>query len=291
MEQNIKVSIGIPIYNAERFLDLAIKSVLIQSFTEFELILSDDGSTDRSLEIAKSYNDSRILVLSDGINKGMGQRLNEQIAIAKGNYFVRMDADDIMFPNRLEKQFAFLQNYPEIDVLGSYAVVIDDENNILGLRTTTIPNSIRRCFRSVPFIHPTVMGKTLWFSKFRYSKVLKGGIEDADLWIRSFQKSNFFIIEEPLIFYRDPLNLKFSVYKCRILQMQKVYKSNFNLLDNSKLILYSFICSDYLKLITYWISKLFKIDNFLIMKRNNHFDKDESKEASKIVNSIINYRI
>jgi glycosyltransferase involved in cell wall biosynthesis len=277
MDSNIKISIGIPIYNAERFLEFAIRSVLNQSLKEFELILSDDGSSDRSLEIAKSFNDPRIKVLSDGINKGMGQRLNEQIAISKGNYFVRMDADDIMFPNRLEIQLSFLQNNPEIDVVGSYAIVIDDENKILGLRTSTIPNSVKDCFSAVPFIHPSVTGKIDWFRKFQYANYLKGGVEDADLWIRSFNNSNFFIIKEPLIFYRDPLKLKFKVYKCRILQMQIIYKTNFNLLGKSEFNIYYFKFRDFLKLSIYWISKVFMFDGFLIKNRNIRINKNMLK--------------
>ena len=87
MDANVKISIGIPIYNAERFLESAIKSVLNQSFKEFELILSDDGSTDSSLEIASSFNDSRIRILNDDQNRGIAFRLNEKIRLARGKYF------------------------------------------------------------------------------------------------------------------------------------------------------------------------------------------------------------
>jgi glycosyltransferase involved in cell wall biosynthesis len=273
MDSNVKVTIGIPIYNAEKFLSFAIASVLNQTYSNFELILSDDGSTDSSLKIAKSFNDPRIKIIHDNKNQGISYRLNEQIAIANGKYFMRMDADDIMFPDRLEKQIMVLQANNTIDVVGSYAVVIDNNNDILGLRKTAIPVNLKSCFRSVPFIHPSVMGKTVWFKKFQYSNEVKG-VEDKDLWIRSFKQSNFHVIEEPLMFYRDPLNIKFATYKFRTLQLQKLYKANFDLLDNSNFFIHYLILLDYLKLILFRIFSLFKIDGFLIKNRNIKIDND-----------------
>ena len=99
------ISIGIPIYNASNYLEDAIKSVLAQSFTDFELILIDDGSTDNSLEIAKSFTDSRIKVISDGENRKLPYRLNQIIQLAKHGYIARMDADDLMDCDRLKIQF------------------------------------------------------------------------------------------------------------------------------------------------------------------------------------------
>lgn len=286
MDTNIIATIGIPFYNAERFLDIAIQSVLNQTFSNFELILSNDGSTDRSLDIAKSYNDSRITILTDGINKGISQRLNDQISIAKGKYFVRMDADDIMFPNRLNKQILYLQENPEIDVIGSYAIVIDDDNNLIGLRSTSIPNSIISCFRSVPFIHPTITGRIEWFKKYQYSNGLKG-VEDLDLWIRSYNKSKYFIIPEPQMFYRDPLKIKFDEYKFRIFQLQKMYKSNKMFINNSIYILLYFKFIDYCKLITYYAFNSIRIDKYLLKKRNRSLNAEMHFQALSIMNSIL----
>ena len=98
------VTIGIPFYNASQFLEYAIKSVINQTYTNWELILVDDGSTDDSLSIARSFNDQRIKILSDGVNKGLVSRLNEIILNSRGSYIARMDADDIMHFERIEKQ-------------------------------------------------------------------------------------------------------------------------------------------------------------------------------------------
>lgn len=136
----MKITIGIPFYNAGRYLASSIRSVLGQTYSGFELILSDDGSTDGSLQIAESFNDPRIRLVSDGANRGIAFRLNEQISLANGTFFARMDADDLMFPDRIEKQLSFLERYG-YDVTGTQAVVIDHNNEVMGLRTTTIPKS------------------------------------------------------------------------------------------------------------------------------------------------------
>ena len=122
------VTIGLPFYNAEKYLALAIESVLQQTYTNWELLLLDDGSTDNSLSIAQSYaqKDSRIKVISDGKNKNLATRLNELPSLAQGLYLARMDADDIMLPARIERQLAVLKAHPEIDVLGTNAYIIND---------------------------------------------------------------------------------------------------------------------------------------------------------------------
>ena len=126
------VTIGLPFYNAEKYLALAIESVLQQTYTDWELLLLDDGSTDDSLSIAQSYaqKDSRIKVISDGKNKNLATRLNELPSLAQGLYLARMDADDIMHPARIERQLAVLKTHPEIDVLGTNAYIINDENAV-----------------------------------------------------------------------------------------------------------------------------------------------------------------
>lgn len=97
------VYVGIPFYNAEKYLDYAIRSVLNQTYTNWKMTLIDDGSTDSSLALARKYtSDTRVKVISDGRNKGLVYRLNELVKLSDCKYFVRMDADDIMHPQRLE---------------------------------------------------------------------------------------------------------------------------------------------------------------------------------------------
>ena len=126
MNKEPLVTIGIPCYNVGRFIALSIRSVLMQTYTNFELIITDDGSTDNTVDEIRKFNDSRIKLSVDGENCGISYRLNQQIDMAKGNIFIRMDGDDIMFPNRVEEQVKYLQEHPNVDVIGAGAVIIDE---------------------------------------------------------------------------------------------------------------------------------------------------------------------
>ena len=117
MKNNPFVTIGIPVYNAEAYLEYTICSVLAQTYRNWELIIIDDGSTDNSLLIAKKYEeiDNRIRVISDGINKKLPHRLNQIIHESKYDYIARMDADDLMSNDRIEKQISILNLNKSID--------------------------------------------------------------------------------------------------------------------------------------------------------------------------------
>lgn len=283
MKEEVFCTIGIPVYNAEKFLKQALDSVLRQTHENFEVLITDDGSTDKSLEIIKSYDDSRIIVLSDGQNKGISYRLNQQIDIAKGKYFVRMDADDIMFPDRLEKQIKFLENNKNTDAIGSSIVIINDDNEIIAFREAKLIDNYQGLFREILFNHPTVAGKIEFFRKFRYSERFVG-VEDLDLWTRSFPESNFQIIEEPLLFYRDPYKFKLKTYVFRINQKIKLIKENKELSNQSFLKQRLLIFENRIKIILASILTLLKKDHLLISRRNSGGNESIKKEWIKILN-------
>lgn len=108
----------------------AICSVLNQSYIDWELLLLDDGSTDESLNIAKSFTDGRIKIISDGMNRGLIYRLNESINMARGKFYARMDADDIMHPDRIKKQVECLSRNVRVDVVGTAWYSIDCNNRV-----------------------------------------------------------------------------------------------------------------------------------------------------------------
>ena len=200
------VTIGLSVYNAEKYLYLAISSVLKQTYVNFEFIIIDDGSTDNSVEIIKSFKDDRILFISDGINKGLPFRLNQIIELAKGDYVARMDADDIMFPERIETQLEIFENNPDIDILGSNAIIIDEESQILGVRYLPVNDDL---INVKGFIHPTIMAKKTWFMKNPYDvKAIR--MEDFELWFRTHGDYNFIQFSKPLMYYRE-LNSKVHV--------------------------------------------------------------------------------
>ena len=113
-----RVTIALPFFNNAATLELSIRSLLNQSCGDFELLLCDDGSYDQSLVIAHSFDDPRVICLSDGRRPCVGARFNECIDRARGPYFARMDAEDISYPNRLAQQMAFLDGHREVDLCG-----------------------------------------------------------------------------------------------------------------------------------------------------------------------------
>ena len=190
------VTIAIPIYNAERYLRDAIQSVINQTYRDWTLYLINDGSSDNSLAIMHEYanRDCRIKIINDGENKGLVARLNQSIALAETKYYARMDADDIMYVTRIEEQVRFLEEHPDVDVLGTSIMTIDDENKIVGSGF---------CEGQVNgFIHPTVMGHTTWFKSNPYS-MWAVRAEDTELWMRTAAESKFWALGKPLLFYRE----------------------------------------------------------------------------------------
>ncbi|MBS5297905.1 MAG: glycosyltransferase family 2 protein [Prevotella sp.] len=200
MERDTKstplVTIAIPIYNAEKYLRYAIQSCINQTYQNWELLLMCDGSTDKSDEIATdlSLQDSRIVLINDHKNLGLPARLNETINMARGEFYVRMDADDIMAVDRVETQVSYLMKHPEVDVVGSSAMIIDAKNNII---RTSSQGGI-----TSDFIHPSVCGRTEWFRRNKYDEKCRR-CQDKELWLRTANRSKFYNIERPLLFYRE----------------------------------------------------------------------------------------
>lgn len=256
------VTIGLPFYNAEKYLALTIESVLQQTYTDWELLLLDDGSTDNSLSIAQSYaqKDSRIKVISDGKNKNLATRLNELPSLAQGLYLARMDADDIMHPARIERQLAVLETHPEIDVLGTNAYIINDENAVIGTRYPLTPENTLTRVKS--FIHPTIIAKKQWFLENPYdTKALR--MEDAELWYRTFSKYHFVRLNEPLLFYREVGNNYYKKYF--LAQQSKAYI--FSKYPNESY-WKQYFRANFLKGIVYRIAHIFGMEQWLVNRRN-----------------------
>src|SRR5215471_13304565 len=122
---NPLLTIGLPVYNAAPYLEDTLRSIFAQTFTEGELIIVDDGSTDHSREIVSTLGDERVQVVTDGKHLGLAARLNTIVRLARGKYVARMDADDLMHPNRLRAQVDFLIRHPAVDGLGCGLVILD----------------------------------------------------------------------------------------------------------------------------------------------------------------------
>lgn len=160
-----KISVLITVYNGEKYLAETLDSVLNQTFKNFELILVNDGSTDNTEGIIKEYlkKDNRVVYLKLNENRGyenLHNVINKGLAIAKGKYIARLDADDICYPKRLEVQYGYLEKHPKIFILGSSADVIDGKGKKIGkLIKKSWPPIVLKYITGFnnPFIHSSVM--------------------------------------------------------------------------------------------------------------------------------------
>jgi glycosyltransferase involved in cell wall biosynthesis len=199
----VLVSVGIPFFNGSATLRDAIRSVFAQTLGDWELILVDDGSRDGSLEIARSVRDPRVRVISDGINRGVAHRHNQIAEAARGKYLAKLDDDDVMHPERLQRQVQYMDANPEVDVVATSVYTIDLNGRISGLRVADNSGlTHRNVVAKGMMIQPTMLGRTGWFQRNRYDT---GYIraEDHEMWARTFPHSTFRALPEPLTYYRE----------------------------------------------------------------------------------------
>jgi len=221
---NKLVTIAIPFYNPGPAFEDAIKSVFAQTYTNWELLLVNDGSTDDSLEKALAIKDSRVRVINDGKNLGLVARLNQIAQLASGEYLARMDADDIMDPERIEKQVDFLENNPNVDVVDTGAIIMDRAGQPVGMSNLKIklPTAFELLKKGC-FLHPSIMARKTWFLDHPYDPEYPRA-EDRELWARTFSKTTFARLSEPLYFYRFAGNVRLRAYLTSYASERKVIK-------------------------------------------------------------------
>lgn len=157
------VSVVMPTYNNEKYIAQAIKSILHQTYTNFEFIIVDDGSTDKTAEIVNAFKDTRIKYIKNPINIKTTKSLNKGISMAKGKYIVRMDSDDWAYPQRIKQQVSYMEKHPDTVVCGSAIEVCNNDLKTTNIRTYPLKDKdIRnKLFRYNPFAHPA----TIWQRK------------------------------------------------------------------------------------------------------------------------------
>lgn len=203
-----KVSVLMSVYNGKDYLKEAIDSILGQTFTDFEFIIVNDGSTDSTREILDSYSDERIVVVNNESNLGLPASLNEGIRIARGDYIIRMDADDISLPDRIKVQFEFMESNPDIDVCGTPV-------NVFGaLKRRWYPPTnhediVARFLFESNLYHPTVIIRRDLITCEEFYNLEYIYAQDYDLWVRLMIKgATFANIKTPLVLYRTYNNQK-----------------------------------------------------------------------------------
>jgi len=196
-----EVSVLVPVYNCEKFIRESLESILNQTFTNFELIVIDDASTDSTPEIVKSYKDPRIVFVQKPQNTGYTHSLNTGLQMARGEFIARMDGDDISRSTRLEKQVAYLQSHPDVLLVGSLFSIIG------GLKPRYSPlshDSLKVYFLHHNYLqHPTAMMRRKVMDAFnlRYDPGYEPA-EDYKLWTEIICRGRVEVLNEVLLDYR-----------------------------------------------------------------------------------------
>ncbi|MDQ3047277.1 MAG: glycosyltransferase [Bacteroidota bacterium] len=217
------VSVVIPVYNASAYLKDSVDSIVQQSYKNLEILIINDGSTDTSSQILSGYSDERIRVITHSENQGIIISLNTGIKQAKGKYIARMDADDQSHPERIKKQVEFLENNPSVGVLGTY-IQNHQRFSVYSSKWFTSKEIKSRLLFDNILSHPTIMFRTDVIQKFQklYSPEFIHA-EDYAFWLASLDKTDFALIPEALLNYREHAG-QISVKK-REQQMESVKRA------------------------------------------------------------------
>jgi len=202
-----QISVIMSVYNSARYLAEAIESILKQSFTDFEFLIVDDGSTDESGAIIKKYakQDKRIKPIYRE-NKGLIYSLNQLVDLAQSPYLARMDSDDVSQPERFARQIAFLEANPDYGVLGTWSQDIDEQGAPCNIATDGHPTSHEECVariaKQTPICHPSVMMRTDIIRNVGGYHAAFKHCEDYDLWLRLIDHTKMCSLPERLLHYR-----------------------------------------------------------------------------------------
>ena len=214
-----KISVLMCVYNDEDWLKNSIDSIVNQTFTDFEFVIVNDGSTDNSLEIINSYDDERIIKINNIKKLGLTKSLNIGLNHANGEYIARMDSDDISKTDRFEKQIAFLEKNKTIDAVGGQKINIDRNKKVLksNYRYPLIDELIKwQLYFEVPFCHPTIMIRKNIFKKIGTYNENYMYAQDYELWKRmAINNCTLANLDDEILYYRK-VEKSASKYKKKI---------------------------------------------------------------------------
>jgi glycosyltransferase involved in cell wall biosynthesis len=196
-----KITVILPVYNCELYVQTAVESILNQSYTDFELLIIDDASTDTTVSVLKKFDDSRIQLIQKPVNSGYTNSLNSGLKLAKGEYIARMDGDDISMLERFAKQIAYLETHPEVVVCGTTYKIVDNDKQI------TLPEHHEAIKIGLLWgnciLHPSVMIRKKVVDDFSIQyDTSKEPAEDYDMWVRLLSMGKLHNLQEVLLEYR-----------------------------------------------------------------------------------------
>ncbi|MHB8089726.1 MAG: glycosyltransferase family 2 protein, partial [Anaerolineaceae bacterium] len=278
---NPEITIGLTFYNNAGTLKDALRSIFAQTFQDWELITIDDHSTDGSFEIVQSIKDSRVHVYKEEERKGFVSALNRMAQLAKGKYYARMDADDLMHPERLLKQITYLKENPGIDLVDTSMYSMDQRCQATGIRYVD-SSSVRpdKVLRRGLLHHATVMGHIEWFRKNPYDPEYVRA-EDYELWCRTCKTSSFGRMKEPLYFVREG-RVNLNNYLLSGQTVRRIIKTYGPLLvgrkETTKL-----LAKSYGKSLAYRLFALFNAHEILVDMRNGKLSNYKKATANTII--------
>jgi hypothetical protein len=200
--KNPLVSVIISVFNEKSDnLLLSLNSIINQDYDNIEIILIDDGSKKKI--ILPKILQNKIKLLRNENNCGLAYSLNKAIELAQGKYILRIDSDDFALSKRTKCQVQFLENNPEFDLVGSSLYIINQNNDLLGLRSISKYDTLlkKNVWKEIPVAHPSWLVKASWIKKNKYNNLLKRG-QDQFLLIKFLKKSKYYVISRPLTCYR-----------------------------------------------------------------------------------------
>ncbi len=204
MQNKIHISVILPVYNAESYVEQAIQSILQQTYPHFELLLINDGSTDNSEAICLTFNDARLVYIKNEKNLGLIATLNKGLKLAKGTYIARMDADDVSLPERFAKQVKVFETHSDALVVSSDHYAWNGKQTLTRVYNQTESDVLKSTLLfATCFCHPTVMMKNVFqHENGLYSETAKH-VEDYKLWMDLSFRGAFYNVNEPLLKYRS----------------------------------------------------------------------------------------
>jgi glycosyltransferase involved in cell wall biosynthesis len=214
------VSVIMGVYNGEATVVRAVRSIQDQTYPDWDLVIVDDGSTDHTGAVLQELarHDERLTILTYRSNHGLASSLNLALTYARGPWIARMDADDVSMPQRLEQQVNFMKSHPEVDVLGSNALVLEGSSSQEGKLFRTLQETHAGIMSEIhaqsPFIHPTIIARQRFFSTLGgyNEKLLRS--QDYDLFLRGCKEFTYHNLGVPLLYYHAQRQVNF--YRMRI---------------------------------------------------------------------------
>ena len=260
---NPKISVLLPVFNGGRFLKESIESILTQTYTDFEILIIDDGSKDDSLDIINNFNDKKIRIIQNKKNVGLIGTLNRGLHESRGEFIARMDQDDISIKDRFEKQIKFFEKNKNYDFVFGNINCFNDKTQKsyiweIGSKVKTFSEIKSSLTISNCLAHPTVMGRSKIYKKYGYNQGLLNG-EDWDLWLRlTSDKIKLGKVNDIILNYRIhdnsmchfsqkiPINQRVNIKKTFILNQLKKKKITLFELNIIKNLIKEY-CNDKLK--------------------------------------------